>query len=347
MGDVFLLGAGFSRAVSQAMPLLRDLSQEVRNRTPDFVNIDRGSLFADDIEMWLTYLSQDHPWLSEAKNLRNRALFLDLSRAIREVLEERMKEAIQGEHPKWFSRLIEWWHEKKASVVTLNYDTLVERCAVGMIQRLKCSDIYPTNLTPAGQRVAGVTAGDAIPSFRLFKLHGSINWYYSGSSSFFGETIYYVPLRGTWDHPGDEKENKDERLLADKVPFIVPPLMEKVLYFQHETLRSLWSQAAEALRGATRVFCLGYSLPSTDITMRFFLHGNRTASHVKFYVGNTDDTTYQHFRCLLPDCYEVDARFVGASSIPRLVDALDREDLDVNSAVKPKDCITQCPTSTN
>ena len=275
MGDVFILGAGFSKAVSADMPLLIDLSRELETRIPSLRTV--SSVFPDNVEMWLTYLSQDHPWLSEADNLRNRALFLDLSRAIREVLVERIDLTVKRDCPSWFLDLARWWHAKKATVLTLNYDTLIERCVLPITTddsrggRLHSWDIYPVHLTQASQRGGtGYTYYGSVETLRLFKLHGSINWFYSGKSPSHEETLYSLPHVNKWN----ERYGRGEKFVTDKIPFIVPPLTDKLPYFQHETLRSLWSQAAEALRTATRVFCCGYSLPVTDITMRFFLGGN-------------------------------------------------------------------------
>ncbi len=285
------------------------------------------------MEMWLTYLSQDHPWLSEAENLRNHALFLDLSLAIREIFVEQIYKTTRRECPKWFLDLAQWWHERKATVLTLNYDTLIERCILPITtdaahtRRLHSWDIYPVPLTQAFNRTGTgynyFVTGD---SFRLFKLHGSINWFYSGRSPSHGETIYFLPIANKWD----EEDERGEKLLTDKTPFIVPPLTDKVPYFEHETLHALWSQAAEALRSADRVFCCGYSLPATDITMRFFLSGNCPDHPLSLYIADTCADRADHFRPLLPTNYSIDRTFTGADPIPRLTRALVAGDLNKN-----------------
>jgi hypothetical protein len=65
MSDVFILGAGFSKAISDAMPVLNDLSVEVKQRLPELEKV--ATFLPDNIELWLTFLSQKHPWLSEAQ----------------------------------------------------------------------------------------------------------------------------------------------------------------------------------------------------------------------------------------------------------------------------------------
>ena len=75
MHDVFVLGAGFSHAVSDAMPLTRDLTQltaiaqivEGADSQPERIFREKWyGLVGDDFELLLTYLSSDAPWLSEA-----------------------------------------------------------------------------------------------------------------------------------------------------------------------------------------------------------------------------------------------------------------------------------------
>ena len=68
-GDVFILGAGFSKAISEQMPLLKELGQQLEVcGTGGFI----GSIqFGGNVELWLSYLAQRHPWLSEPETLRN------------------------------------------------------------------------------------------------------------------------------------------------------------------------------------------------------------------------------------------------------------------------------------
>ncbi len=100
------------------------------------------------------------------------------------------------------------------------------------------------------------------------KLHGSLNWFYSGAASFYGETIY-----GSRPTPGWRPESGETAPPFDKVPLIVPPTSQKSPYFANETLNTQWSAAASSLSNATDIFFLGYSLPETDQMVRFMLSG--------------------------------------------------------------------------
>jgi hypothetical protein len=325
MSDVFILGAGFSKAISDAMPVLNDLSVEVKKRLPELEEV--AAFLPDNIEVWLTYLSQKHPWLSEAANSRNHALLLDVSESVHSILADRMSAPLAKARPDWLSELVTLWNKNASPVLTLNYDTLVERCVcevsgikkgswmVGYsLKESVSARLYPIPLTPTWQRSAARRAHSGDPSslLSLFKLHGSTNWFYSGAPNANDETIYFVPAT-EWvvDDPG---ERYAAGTYPDKVPFIVPPLIEKLPYFGHALIRSLWAMAGSALRSASRIFCLGYSLPETDITMRFFLQSNRPQNPVPLFLVNKPNATDPHlvarFRSLSEDRYKIDARFL-------------------------------------
>lgn len=278
---VYLLGAGFARAISRRMPLLQELGERVQ------AAVGRGreipapvtAMMAENFAHALSYLEQAKPWVTEADNLRHRALYLDLSNAIARDLED-TAQAIGREAravPRWAGALVRHWHERRSVVVTLNYDTLIEAMAAGMepgaADGIATQDIYPPLLTDAGLRSGEKRPEPRKPSFRLLKLHGSTNWYYSGRAAAYGEPIYFVPPLVT--RRADERDRRQHearlRAVADKYPFLVPPIYDKSPLLTHETIRALWFEAGEALRGARRVVCMGYSLPESDLTMNHFL----------------------------------------------------------------------------
>jgi hypothetical protein len=327
MSDVFILGAGFSKAISPHMPVLTELSDDVssglveRKSATGALKKSLFALFPSNIELWMTYLAQAHPWLAEAENLRNRATFLDMVVEINRQLSFRISRTVSESCPEWLSRLVLKWHGDQTPVLTLNYDTLIERCAAdGCGQKLACSDIYPVPLTEIRQRMYLIMQGKPQNTFRLYKLHGSINWLYSGIADPKGETIYYEATR----HWKIENPQEPTRMLtaSDKVPFIVPPLSEKGPFFQHETVCSMWRQAGDALESADRVFILGYSLPQADLTMRYFLTDKARAGQQTFFLVNTNTDVQQHFQTLLGSPFTINGDYIcGEDPIPNFVDA--------------------------
>ena len=84
MNRAYILGAGFSAAISGHMPVLGSLSDGVRSdlraREID-IGPDLAAL-GDNVEQWLTSLADPGPWLSDADMKHNEALFIEVSAAI-------------------------------------------------------------------------------------------------------------------------------------------------------------------------------------------------------------------------------------------------------------------------
>jgi len=299
MSEVFILGAGFSRAILTEMPLTKDLSAEVLEcyRQADTIPPEIRTMIEEDFEKALTFLAQDKPWLREPENLRHKALYLDLTHVIRGTLHHKCRDPLvwgTNRPPLWLEALITYWHTHHSTVVTLNYDTLIERVAGATYWNKRTApiptgDLYPVPLTPAQQRAVPLIAKKALETFKLFKLHGSINWFYSGRSDFFGEELYYVPCMGGPDGvfdaaEGHDPENPHWAQIGDKTALIIPPVLDKSVFFQHESIRSMWFQAGEAIKSATRIVCMGYSLPSSDLTMAHFLKTSAPPRSVPFEI---------------------------------------------------------------
>jgi hypothetical protein len=120
---VYVLGAGFSRALSSAMPDMKGLSSAVRD---DLSALDLPKIpghdtpVANDFEQWLSYLVEAPPWLPDADRARNQAAFFDVSGAVARVLMRQQGEAVAAPRPKWLQPLLVNWHNTDATVITFN-----------------------------------------------------------------------------------------------------------------------------------------------------------------------------------------------------------------------------------
>jgi hypothetical protein len=104
-----------------------------------------------DFEQWLSKLAEDQPYLYRPENLRRRALFEQLSGLIAMHVEWAVHESISGQSdlPTWLSRLVKAWHQQRSSILTFNYDTLVEATVDHL--RLKTpavDDVHHQQLAP-------------------------------------------------------------------------------------------------------------------------------------------------------------------------------------------------------
>lgn len=321
--DLFILGSGFSKAVSSGiMPTLAELSNKIAPRLNEIFRSNElpPKKLGNNIEALLSYLAVDQAWLSKQQALRNRAAFLDLTEMIRDELDQSQNLFIVSNALKeniWYSSLVKKWDDNQNNIITFNYDLLIE-CAATKIPNVHQNDLMPVILTPVETRDGcGLLGGENHPSLQLYKLHGSSNWFYSGKSEFQGEVIYTIPVRD-----GIFTGKKEDIILAtkDKVPLIVPPTLDKTSYFNNETIRIIWQAAGQAFKIAKRVFCLGYSFPETDMMIRHFILTNENPEGAKFYWINLSEHAGK-LEDLLPENYTIDRTYLGTDSIKNFAEA--------------------------
>lgn len=271
-GDVLVLGAGFSRALSKHMPLTdllgtRSLERAGLAHDP---TAPSGGFSDGNFETWLSRLADEQPYLNAQDNLRNKASFLQLSQAIADELGECVQRTLAEPWPSWLPPLLNVAHERRATLVTFNYDTLVE-CAVAakavndriVPEEFAWYDVI--NDVPPPPPGSSRMRFPRVPTFRLLKMHGSLNWYWmSGDGT--GVSLARRDLPGTYGAPAPYVEEDRERELPGRVPFVVPPAAAKSSFYSMPLLHEIWQQAANAVREAKRVVLIGYSLPPTDLT---------------------------------------------------------------------------------
>ena len=159
----------------------------------------------------------------------------------------------------------------------------------------------------------------SMQTFKLFKLHGSINWFYSGRQMFFGEELFCVPCVGGIDGVFDDKDVANLQLLKGKCPLIVPPVPDKSDFFQHESLHSMWSQAEIALKKTERVVCLGYSFPEGDSHMIQFLQRSAPEKRIRFEIVDLKRNEERLKEIVGVGLYDFHQNFEGQICIPNFV----------------------------
>jgi len=183
--DVIILGAGFSKAVGRRMPTSDELGDEVRKRLEASGNGLPDELTKGSFEEWLSRLAEDQPHLLEHENLQGRRYFSLISRTIAEVIQERENEVARGDDwpPAWLRAFIGAAHGRSATVITFNYDTLLERAVnackfsdfgIPFDGRVHSCDVL-SHLPPRADQ----SEGGPYSTFRLLKLHGSVSFHYT------------------------------------------------------------------------------------------------------------------------------------------------------------------------
>jgi len=315
------LGSGFSKAVfPDNMPTVTELAAFLRQQ--ESLKSEPYVRLADDPELLLSYLSTEQPWKEPWKALEDRAIFTRIQKSLAEHIATCEERAFKNPIPDWTTQLVERLHRDKTTVITFNYDTVLERLVHELKQKKTNGewprefDLYRLPLSVILLRESGTLAGTEIDTFHLIKLHGSVNWFYSGEE-FPGEQVYYWPIG--WDPlqwrglNADASRRKSERLQKDKIPLIIPPVTEKSSFYGNRTVRTLWIDAQRALEEAEEIFCVGYSLPATDLTTKLFLRS--VARPKKVIVVNKESgdapEMLKRYREAFPDAEEIDTEIKG------------------------------------
>jgi hypothetical protein len=328
--EVVILGAGFSHAASEHMPLQNTLGTLVLDRLRADGNrgeriarllkqleralSDDGATGSPEFESWLARLAEDQPYLSQHENLERRALFSQVSEVMWEVMVEQQEEVLtpgEGKDPspepkEWLYDIVSLFHQRGSTVITLNYDNLVEHAVVqaqlwgdptpaGHGRPVRIDDLFdglPPFLPPVGPEVeisvfgtSTVRKSPTITTFRLLKLHGSLSWFWIPSDQS-GVTL------AAWNVAELGRGLKDKearrRDLPGREPFLVPPTTSKASYFETPVTRELWRRAYEALAVAKRVVLVGYSLPAADSTFLGLLADTIVDRDVEVVVVNAN-----------------------------------------------------------
>lgn len=317
--DLYILGAGFSRALSPVMPLVSELSRSVSGFATSYggtmqtsgLDTAIGKLIHRNFEEALSYLAEQKPWLEESENQKDKVRLLELTRNIRVAIgrcQVNARERIDSGQCDWIFPLFEHWHRSRSVVITLNYDTLVEEIVekIGTAKypgiphstkpnsitadprsNLRVCNIHPSILRDAWLGSTGSSFSDYFynqPSFRLLKLHGSVNWFRSPNPNAQSDTISYIPATEAATYP----DQASPSWIADKAPYIIPPVPNKGSLVNHDSLRAIWREAAEAVKWAKRIVVLGYSMPENDTLLMQLIRGNLFNSKPPIELVNPD-----------------------------------------------------------
>ncbi|MGY4868737.1 hypothetical protein [Mycolicibacterium elephantis] len=257
-------------AAAEAYDALRNFSFE--QRYPGV-----STSLVGNFERWLSFLVETPPWLSPSDHARHRAAFLEVSRLVYDILNYRellmVNAQAQGDGcPDWLKLLAAKWSRTGAQVITFNYDRLVELAILSYGKPpppgATSLDLHPGLLTPIAVRAGGQgRIRQTWTNFRLYKLHGSLGWWYQGPDGPPGDIVYDVGIvGGQW--AGQGLYSAGETWLdwySDLEPMIVPPAAVKSPYYSNGLLRSVWKKAAEQLQQARELVIIGFSLPATDM----------------------------------------------------------------------------------
>ncbi|MET7394264.1 hypothetical protein ABZS66_12295 [Dactylosporangium sp. NPDC005572] len=303
MNDVFIIGAGFSKAISHHMPVTGDLgdNEAVRRFLQDHDEYRRLKINGvPDLEAILTLMAEDQPWLTASENRHKDGDFIDFVHTVNTTVRDMQVDAIEESRPRldeWLLPLARRWSLDRSTIVTFNYDTMIEKAVTaahedhyrstwvdgsGVLRESDLAWAHSAIYAAPIPRMDGAWLGPELshPTDlpELIKLHGSLNWYYSGTHSVDGP-IRDIGVKPFWQSSlKDRKKAEMKGDAAGKSALIIPPTYGKKQFLVNDTIRGLWEMTGEKLKTADRIFLIGYSIPPGDHMVRSMLVHNTSAA---------------------------------------------------------------------
>ena len=277
---IFILGSGFSKAASEKMPAMKQLSQMLKNETNrqkygaliEYVDTIRDR--SNDCEELTSlesisslilgksfyYNSSESLYFEYLKNQFRNWLYDSLNREapfIDDDKEETAAEFIKNVSSAGFDA-----DSGNTLVMTFNYDLLLEKLILENMKDDICID-YIVKLNRYSEEDEHCLLKEDRRKFRYLKLHGSFNWFRSpGGLKYNLNNIYLV----------NDSDMERDLIHHNDIPVFIPMTSSKFNYRQGSFYNALWNIAERYLDLADEIFFIGYGFPITDLdNLQFFL----------------------------------------------------------------------------
>ena len=299
---LFVMGAGTSHP--DGVPLQQDIlpmivsdaveeiskstiGKQVREFMSDnfFIDPDTGSFpKLEAIFGFLDYFIQQNESLSSKYTNENiREIKENLIKIIHYIVDLRTDKRSKTYHLFWDAVLR---CNRNISIVTLNYDTLLEQAFDFLFQKYgyidysihlmnydKLAELKEFNFWINPREPISILPGEDPVPIKIIKLHGSLNWKYCNCCNH--------TLLTPWDrkidlhrgkligHTFPEEKEYDYYCPIDRTDFqtlIVPPSYIKSLY--NPVVTQLFAEASREIRMSRKIVFIGYSLSDADVHIK-------------------------------------------------------------------------------
>ena len=230
---LFILGAGFSKAAYEPMPIATALEPSVLEAT------GMQALPTPNVESTLAYLADDHPFDRAVEPHQRRLMLVRAIRAIAEYIAIHQGAGLLQGLPGWVGDYVASWTASGDFVVSFNYDMFVETTA----------DSFGFDFRDS----------TSTRTFSLLKPHGSLD-------------LSWMPGKpGTiYETAGDCSTLLSDRGKGREL-FIVPPTTAKSSFYGTDALIPNWQSFRYALETADEIIFVGYSVAEADSTVNGLL----------------------------------------------------------------------------
>lgn len=307
------LGSGFSHSISEKYPTLSILTNNVLKGDEIIPSIeetmysqcyiDIPNICKDNLEILLNYLNQQWPWVDKERSFIYHALYLELINRI-SLLFNDLKYHVDLDIYKSFAK---WIYDNNIDIITLNYDTLVEEIIENWhrdteYKMFNFASFYSDGgIIPLKSRNLCIENEHIIADCnlkcqyfkvpRIYKLHGSVNWKWSGKN-------LSDPIYCSWDTYPDT-------MGTDLIPYIIPPTNNKQNFYGHTVISSIWKHAFNSMKYAEELYIIGFSFPLSDISLKYMFGALLQENpKLKIFVINTSDSINPNSSYFIRDRYE-------------------------------------------
>lgn len=271
--QVFVTGAGFTRAFVKDAPLLVDdfNNDELETKVKGLHHASR-LLVAErnrhseghiDMERLMTRLYESMPY-DRIHHAETEYTFLleQLEKALVDKIEHAQDDKYSQSGIQKFAG---YCITNLSTCITFNYDDYLDY-ALWRTNKWLPDWGYGFFCRSAISAVSdGYLESGQNSYIELLKLHGSINWWskLGNPRPLPLESIVHYQKWPHWYKPDLPKEVVDPHLDVRRV--IVPPVLTKSSFVQQPVLQVIWTRAFENLSSANSVTFIGYSFPPTDL----------------------------------------------------------------------------------
>lgn len=278
---IYVLGSGFSKSVSQTMPTLKELTQELlqiadrknyyelSNFIQNLIKLSGGAQEVTTIENITSIILSKGLFYNTEEQIYYNTLKHQLLRWIFERIEDDSPQVDPEKREplkRFFERCNSQGEDKNkcdpSLILSFNYDLLLERL-LGHPQDNAWIFDYIINLNSYKGPHSG-TPDKGRPVFEYLKLHGSLNWFTApGADRNDLSNVYLV----------DERDPSMRLIHNRDIPVYIPMAFAKTEYFIGSLYNILWNIGRRCLEETEEIIFIGYGFPLTDIdNLYFFLN---------------------------------------------------------------------------
>ncbi len=302
--EVFILGAGFSYPAK--LPLQNKLLEEIlKNKDLEYLNyyakieefLDyffNGSFDLEDIFTILdrSYLYEEnfsHLKWTDTYEIRKNLIFLIVNLIDRKLNDLNTFKAKYENFIKYICK-----NYKKVSVITLNWDTLLEKLVKNLCKNIMIDYCFYTYGLDNMQHIPHINLkAKGEKNLKIIKLHGSINWLFCPNCHRLIVDDKKIESIGKLNQKCKYCQDYSKIDVSLENFIVTPTILKK---FDNLHLKYIWDNAFIELQEASKVTFIGYSLPKADYEFLYLLKKVLIDKYIKVVLAPIDKNSETHTR---------------------------------------------------